>query len=39
MDNLVDLYCVVDDFTQIMLPELDKVSLPNPGRKEKGAVN
>lgn len=33
MDNLVDLYCIVDDFCQIILPELEKVSLVNMNKK------
>ncbi len=33
MDKLVDLYCVVDDFCQLVLPELEKASLPNLSKK------
>ena len=33
MGNLVDLYCAVDDFCQIILPELDKASLPGLDKK------
>jgi hypothetical protein len=33
MDNLVDLYCVVDDFCQFIIPELNKVSFPSSNKR------
>jgi hypothetical protein len=34
MDKLIVLYCIVNNFCQILLPELEKISLPNLGRKK-----
>lgn len=34
MDKLVDLYCVVDDFCQFVLPELEKATLPHEGKSK-----
>lgn len=34
MTNLVDLYCVVDDFCQLILPELKKTALPESTKKK-----
>lgn len=33
MDNLVDLYCVVDDFCQFIIPELNKMSLSDSSKQ------
>lgn len=35
MDNLVDLFCAVDAFCQIIIPELNKVSLSHSSRQQQ----
>ena len=38
MDNLVDLYCVVDDFCQFIIPALKKVSLPHSSKQRNKSL-